>query len=702
MKFSRGRIAAGLVVGFLVLAAAIPAVRWRLAIVALKAVNQIDGLDWQDVPYILRANSGIRLSRLVRYRNPFILIGNPLDTPADHKLGADLFARSCARCHGEMAQGGAGPALVGRSLAHGSSDWAMYRTIRGGVPGTAMQAWGLSRDEIWRVIGFLRQSAFEYNQRLAAGAGESAAQVAPLEASTPEMLKAAAGDPSDWLLPAGSYSGQRFSRDTQLNTGNVARLAVRWIHQFNIPDQIVESVPIVVGRRLYVTLPNGSVLALDTETGAQIWHFTRPPPSDVRLCCITTNRGVAVLGKRVYVGTLDAHLLALDAATGELLWDQTVADYREGYSITSAPLPVGNLIITGIAGSDFPTRGFITAYDAATGAQRWRTYTIPAQGEPGNASWPGDSWRRGGASTWGIGAYDPELGLLYWGTGNPAPDYNAANRAGDNLYSCSLLALNAATGRLVWHFQFTPADDHDWDSIQTPALFDATEGGVAKKELAVANRNGFFYVLERDTGKFVRGGAYAKQTWASGLDANGRPIRLPGSSPTPGGTYLYPSTTGAANWWFQSYSPVTGLQYVDVLERGGIYFSSESPPSAESGKLYVGSAGRYVDGDFQYAVVRAIDPATAKVRWEHRINGNSDLPRGGLLSTAGNLVFGSDYSKLMALDATSGEQLWAFDTGGQISAAPVSYRVGERQYITVAAGQVLISFALPDAASAKN
>jgi len=691
----------GLALGLLVLAVAIPAVRWRLAIIAIKAADQIDGVEWQDIPYVLRPNSGIRLSRLVHYRNPYTVITNPLDSAADRKRGAERFARTCARCHGEVAQGGAGPALVGRSLAHGSSDWAMYRTIRHGVPGTAMQAWGLSREETWGVIAFLRQTAFDNSRRLAAGDAGSATQPAPLLPSTPEMLKAAGSDIADWLLPAGSYAAQRFSRDTQITSANVAQLTVRWIHQFNIADQIVESVPIVVGGRLYVTLPNGAVQALDSATGAQIWQYTRPPPADIRLCCITTNRGVAVLGKRVYVGTLDAHLLALDAATGELLWDQTVADYREGYSITSAPLPVGDLLITGIAGGDFPTRGFVSAYDAATGALRWRTYTIPAPGEAGSDTWPADSARHGGATTWGIGAYDPELGLLYWGTGNPAPDYNAVNRAGDNLYSCSLLALDVATGRLVWHFQFSPRDDHDWDSIQTPALIDTTEGGVPKKELAVANRNGFFYVLDRETGKFVRGAPYAKQTWASGLSADGRPLRLPGTSPTPGGAYVYPSTTGAANWWFQSYSPLTGLQYVDVLERGGMYFSSEGPPRVESGRLFAGSAGRYVEGDFQYAVVRAIDPATAKVRWEHRNGGVNELPRGGLLSTAGNLVFGSDTSKLMALDAMSGAQLWSFDTGGQISAAPVSYRVGGRQYITVATGQMLIGFALPDAAAAK-
>jgi alcohol dehydrogenase (cytochrome c) len=698
MRLSRGRTVAGALLALFVLVAAIPMVRWRVAIVVLKVVGQLDGVDWQDIPFVLRRNSGIRLSRLVRYRNPYTVIANPLDTPADRNYGGELFARTCARCHGDVAQGGAGPALVGRSLTHGTSDWAMYRTIRGGVPGTAMQAWGLQSDNIWRVIAFLRQRSFEFNQRLAAGTDGGTAQVAPPTPATSAMLLRAGEDTADWLLPDGSYSGQRFSRDTQLNSGNVAHLAVRWIHQFNTTDAVIETTPIVVGRRLYVTLPNGSVLALDTATGQQVWEYARPVPGDIHLCCITTNRGVAVLGTRVYVGTLDAHLIALDAASGQMLWDQNVADYHQGYSITSAPLPIGDMIVTGIAGGDFPTRGFISAYDAATGALRWRTYTIPAAGEAGHDTWPGDSWRAGGATTWGIGVYDPALGLLYWGTGNPAPDYNAANRQGDNLYSNSLLALQVGSGALAWHFQYSPGDDHDWDSVQTPALIDAMEGGVAKKELSVANRNGFFYVLDRETGKFVRGAAYAKQTWAGGLTADGRPARLAGSRPTPGGTYLYPSTTGAANWWPQAYSPLTGLHYVDVLERGGIYFSSESPPGVEPGRLYVGSAGRYIDSDFQYAAVRAIDPATATVRWEYRNAASSDLPRGGLLATAGNLLFGSDTSKLIALDATSGAPLWSFDTGAQISAPPVSYRVGERQYITVAAGQLLISFALPERA----
>lgn len=682
-----------------VIVVAVPAIRWRIAIVTLKAVGQLPSADWGEVAYILRPNTSVRLSRLTRYRDPFMVIANPAQSARDVAQGRELFAVRCARCHGDGAQGGVGPALVGRSLAHGDSDWAVFRTIRHGVPGTAMLPVTLPKQDVWRIIAFLHEMAYARSAQGSAiyqpgGSGE-APVLPPAGEVTVQMLATAASDLDDWLLPSGSYSAQRFSADTQINTANVSQLRVQWIHQFGTSDAIIESIPIIVGPRLYVTLPQGTVMALDAGTGRQLWEYTRPAPADVRLCCVTANRGVAVSGTRVYVGTLDAHLLALDATTGALLWDRTVASYRDGYSITSAPLPVGKLIVTGIAGGDFPTRGFISAYDATTGEPVWRTYTIPGPGEPGHDTWGGDSWRIGGATTWGIGSYDPQLGLLYWGTGNPAPDYNAASRPGDNLYSNSLLALDAATGRIVWHFQYTPADDHDWDSTQTPSLIDLMKGDTGQRLLAVANRNGFFYVLDRANGRFVRGTQFVKQTWAQGLLPSGRPARLPNTSPTPRGVYLYPSTTGATNWWMSAYSPLTGYLYVDVLERGGLYFSTESPPSPARGKLYAGSGGRYVPGDFYYTAVRAIDPATGSVRWDHHNSGYNDSPRGGLLATAGGVVFGSDTSTLFALNASNGTVLWSFDTGGQISAPPVSYRVAGRQYVSVASGELLMTFALP-------
>ena len=628
------------------------------------------------------------MSTLPYYRNGYLVIRDPLTSPADRRRGEEQFAAHCARCHGDSAQGGAGPALVGRTFARGDSDWAMFRTISHGVTATAMPPAPLAPDDVWRVITFLH--ALSHKANPAAGAS---IPIEPPAAATPEMLRGAATNIHDWPLPAGSYSGQRFSGDAQINAANVAQLAVAWVHQFGTADARIESTPLVVGRRLYVTLPQGGVMALDSRTGARIWRFDRAPPAGVRLCCITANRGAAMLGSRLYVGTLDAHLLALDAATGRLAWDQTVADYRDGYSITSAPLPVGDLIVTGIAGGDFPTRGFISAYDAATGALRWRFHTIPDPGQAGHETWgSGDAWRTGGVSTWGTGAYDPEAGILYWSTGNAAPDYNAALRPGDNLYSDSMLALDAASGRLLWHFQFSPGDDHDWDSNQTPALIDV---GQSEKLLAVANRNGFFYVLDRKTGKFIRGAPFAKQTWARALSPSGRPMRLPGTSPTVRGVFLYPGDNGATNWWPAAYSPATGLYYVDVLERGGLYFTTPSPPTPRAGEPFEGSGTGFRGEDARYTAVRAIDIRTAAVRWEHRNSGYSDWPRGGLLATAGGLVFGSDTSRIFALDATTGAVLWSFDTGGQICAPPISYRVADRQYIAVAAGDVMLAFALP-------
>jgi alcohol dehydrogenase (cytochrome c) len=674
-------------------AAAIPDVRWRAVLVVLKAAGQLPAVDWADLAHILRPGTDVMLSRLVHYRNPFMTITNTLVSTDDRARGKELFGKNCARCHGQSAEGGAGPALVGRALTHGESDWAIFRTIRLGVPGTAMQGVPLAPDDIWRVVGYLRgvPDPSHLDDTTTADHGSLGA---PVDVTDP-MLRQAAASPDNWLLPSGGYNGQRFSRDAQINSGNVSRMAVRWIHQFGTADAHIESVPIVAGRFLYVTLPGVSVIALEAATGKEVWRFTHPTPADVKLCCANVNRGVAVLGRRVFIATADAHLLALDAATGRLLWDQTVADYQEGYSITSAPLPIGNLVVTGMAGGEFPTRGFLRAYDAATGEPKWRFDTVPGPGEAGHDTWGGDSWKTGGASTWVTGSYDPELGLLYWGVGNPTPDFTTAGRPGDNLFSESVLALDAATGKLVWHFQFTPGDDHDFDAVHTPVLVDAVTNGVARKLLMVANRNGFFYVLDRQTGAFIRAAPFARQTWATGLTAEGRPIKSPAAQLTAEGVYLYPSMGGATNWWPAAYSPLTALYYVLTLERGGMYFSSTSPSAPSKGKLFVGGSGAYVEGDPRHTTIRSIDPQTATVRWEHVNRTYNDQPRGGLLSTAGGLVFGSDTSTFVALDAGSGAELWSFDTGGQICAAPISYRADDQQIVAVAAGQVLIAFQVP-------
>ena len=691
--FAKRRNVVLLIFAFAMLATAVavPQIRWRVLVVALKCAGQLGSVEWKELAMMLQPDSGVPLRALAGKRNPFAVISDPFESAADQAAGKTLFAANCARCHGDGASGGAGPALVGRMLKIGDSDWAMFHTITHGVPGTAMPAWSLKPLEVWRIIGYLRGLSDR-----ATIAGQSAGLAVPIKDVSIESLHAAGTQPGDWLLSQGSYNGQRFARDDQINTGNVASLAVKWVYQFGTTDDRNESVPIVAGDRMYVTHSPATLIALNARNGKRLWEYTRTLPSDLRLCCLNANRGVAVSGNRVYMGTLDAHLLAFDAATGKILWDKEVAPYKVGYSITSAPLIVDDMVVTGIAGGDFPTRGFITAYDAVTGAQKWRTYSIPGAGEPGVETWGGDNWRVGGVSTWGIGSYDPELGLIYWGTGNAAAVFDTRDRPGDDLYSNSVIALDKNTGKLAWYFQFSPGDDHDWDSNQTPILIDGDDPDH-KKLLAVANRNGFFYVLDRTNGKFLRAAPYVKQTWASGISDKGRPIRIPNTSPSPTGVFIYPSVSGATNFWPAAYSPATQRYYVMALERGGLFFTpSDMTPTP--GKIYGGSGGRFVDDDVRYTAIKAIDPATGKVTWEHRNATFNDWPRGGVLATAGGLVFGADTTSFIALNAATGEQLWSFQAGDTICAAPISYRIGDRQVIAVVAGQVLLTFVLPDIA----
>lgn len=671
--------------------AVVPAYRWRAIVVARKLTGLLTDMSWADLGDIAHPGSGFELRHLARWGDPYSTIQDPYTAAADRSRGRELFALNCAKCHGAQATGGLAPALVGRTLRHGDSDWAVYRTVTAGVPGTAMVGGLIGRRDIWRVIAYLRELGSSGSARTGFS-GPDAVTLGPApDVSSAKLLESSSGT-GEWLLPGGSYDGRRFSRDSEINIGNVSGLSVQWVYQLPPSDAPNESGPIVSGRYLYVTVPLGTVIALDAESGAKVWQYTRVIPSDFHVCCVAVNRGVAVLGRRVFFGTLDAHLVALDATSGQVVWDQSVADYKTGYSITSAPLPVGDVVITGIAGSEFPIRGFISAYDAATGTLRWRFNTVPDPGDPARKTWGGDSWKTGGAATWGIGAYDPELGLLYWGVATAAPDFNAALRPGDNLYANSLLALNPVTGKLVWHFQFLPGDDHDWDSTQTPSLIDLEEDGHIERLLAVANRSGFFYVLDRATGRFIRGAPFAKQTWATGLSASGRPIRAPNSAPTTQGVYVYPSANGATNWWPSAYSPLTHLYYVNVEEAGALFFAKDDS-SSKPGRMYIAGAATFNDPATD--MVRAIDPVTATVRWERKNSTVTSAPRGGLLATAGGLLFGSDGSRLYALDAATGKELWSFNAGAHISAPPMTFRIGGRQVIAVVAGHDLVTLALP-------
>lgn len=379
---------------------------------------------------------------------------------------------------------------------------------------------------------------------------------------THQRLLNAEKEPGNWLTYSGNFAGHRFSPLKQITDQNVARLTPAWVYQSNSLQKF-ETTPLVVDGVMYISEAPSHVTALDTRTGRVIWRYRRTLPDDVRVCCGQVNRGVALLGDLVYVGTVDAHLVALDTKTGAVRWDVTVADNKTGHSITVAPLAVKDKIIIGIAGGEYGIRGFLDAYDAKTGKLAWRFWTVPAAGEPEARTWAGESYKRGSAATWVTGAYDPDTNLLYWGTGNPGPDWNGEVRAGDNLYSDCLIALDLDTGKLKWHFQFTPHDVHDWDATEVPVLINAEFRGQPRKLLLFPNRNAFYYVLDRVTGQFLLGKPYAKQTWAKGLDDSGRPIRLPGTFPTVEGTRVWPSVAGANNW----YSPQLQPRYEASLRR---------------------------------------------------------------------------------------------------------------------------------------
>ncbi len=500
----------------------------------------------------------------------------------------------------------------------------------------------------------------------------------------------AAKEPGAWLTYSGGYFGQRYSLLDQLTPANVAGLKPAWVYQVAGNGQ-VETSAVVADGVMYVTEPPTTVTALDPRNGRPIWSYVRPMPSNLRnIGFPLTNRGVAILDDKVFVGTLDGAVVALDAATGAVRWETKVADNATGHSITMAPLAVKDKIVIGISGGEAGIRGFIDAYDAKTGTLAWRTYTVPAAGEKGVDTWAGDSYRNGAGATWLTGSYDPALNLIYWGTGNPGPDWNGDVRKGDNLYTSSVLALNADSGRMQWYFQYTPHDVHDWDANQIQVLADLTIAGQPRKALITANRNAFYYVLDRVTGEFLHAAPYAKQTWAAGIDPRGRPRVIEGSAPTPEGNLVYPSLQGATNWPSPSYSPQTGLFYVPVREMGSYYYKTDV--EYEPGNPFTGGGERRL-ADEAWGAVRALDARTGATVWDFRLPSPS---WSGVLSTAGGLVFsGSNEGNVYALDAKTGAPLWQFQVGGGVRSNPTTFLVDGKQHVSVAAGRAVFVFALP-------
>ena len=529
----------------------------------------------------------------------------------------------------------------------------------------------------------------------------AAAACLQAQVSFDRLLKAPQ-EPQNWLTYSGSLLGQRYSPLTQITPENVKNMEMQWAFQARSTEKF-EATPLVVDGVMYVTQAPNDLVAMDAVSGRVFWVYSHSPSPLARPCCGRVNRGVAILGDTLYMATIDAHLVAIDARNGHAIWNTEVAKADAGYALTLAPLVVKDKVIIGTAGGEYGIRGFIAAFDAKTGKEAWRFYTIPGAGEKGNETWTGDSWKRGGAPVWVTGSYDPDLNLMYWGIGNPGPDWNGDDRGGDNLYSDCVVALDADTGKLKWYFQFTPHDEYDYDAVQVPVLADMQWQGQPRKLMLWANRNGFMYVLDRTTGKFLLGKPFTKVTWATGLDEAGRPMHATGKAPTKEGNVVFPGAIGGTNWYSPSFSPRTGLFYIPSWDNSSGAFT-KAPSDYKEGQIFVGGGApgvvpalrgpqvlqrRQTEG---YGAVRAMDPKTGLQKWEFKM---ADVTTSGILTTASDLLFtGGREGYFMALDARDGKLLWRTNAGGEISMGPMTFQVGGKQYVTFAAGSSLFTFAL--------
>jgi alcohol dehydrogenase (cytochrome c) len=519
-----------------------------------------------------------------------------------------------------------------------------------------------------------------------------AAQQAAGPNVTPGDLLAGLEDPTRWLTYSGDYNGHRHSPLTQITPGNVHQLTPQWTFQTGIGGNF-QATPLVIDGVLYVTGYNNNAWAIDARSGRTFWRYRRELPEDLRLCCGPVNRGFGALGERLFMTTLDAHLLALDMRTGTVVYDIELEDYTVGYSATIAPLVVKDKVIVGIAGAEFGTRGWIDAYDAQTGKRAWRFYTVPAPGEPGGDTWPaGDAYMRGGGSVWVTGTYDPQQNLVFFGTGNPGPDYYSHVRKGDNLYTDSLVALDADTGELRWHYQFTPHDVHDWDATQVPVLGRLAMNGQPRNVVMFANRNGFFYVLDRGTGKLLLAKPFVQTTWAREIGTDGRPVLLPGNTPDETGTKTCPDLGGGTNFMSPSFDPATNLFFVTARETCAVYYGWDQPFTR--GEHYEGGGTQRPRDQKNFGALRAIDPLTGERKWEFRYPTTS---ASGVLTTASGLVFAGDGDgNVMAFDSRTGKNLWHYQLGSPLrSTSGTTYMLDGRQYLLVPSGSTLTAFALP-------
>jgi alcohol dehydrogenase (cytochrome c) len=625
--------------------------------------------------------------------------------------GYRQFENRCSLCHGTDGSGGEFGPNISLRLPNLTDD-QLITVIHGGLPKKGMPAFpNIEGEKLAELVSFLRSlkpkaseiikhrvvtntrkvlEGVVLNQSNDDMELQTSNQAIHLLRRTDNSFREVTSE-TDWPTYNGDLSGNRLTKLTQINKANVATLAPKWM--FTMPDvSYLEATPIVVQGIMYVTSAN-QCYALDAGNGRTLWHFSKPKRKEV-MGGVETNRGAAVAGNRLFMVTDDAHLLGLNRLTGTLDWDTEMADWHQNYFATSAPLVVGDLVISGTAGGENGARGFLAAFDQSTGKEVWRFQTVPRPGEPGSDTWKGDAWKHGGAVAWFTGAYDKELDTLFWQTGNPGPDYNGVDRAGDNLYSDCILALDPKTGKLKWYYQFTPHDIHDWDATEPIIMTDTEWQGEPRKLLFMANRNGFFYVFDRGNGKLLLARQFIKKlNWASEIGGDGRPVLLT-LEKVEDGTKVCPSQDGATNWYSASYLPSTGLFYLQTVEKCDIY--TQSPAEWQFGQGYLGGSQKPVPGEIPQKVLRAIDVKTGKVVWELPQTGKADTWGGTLVTETGVLFFAEDSGRFQAVDAGNGKPLWTFNANQFWKASPMAYGFDGSEFIAIASGQTVTAFGLPN------
>jgi alcohol dehydrogenase (cytochrome c) len=647
----------------------------------------------------------------------YILVGaSLLCGQAAAPPGRAIFERRCAGCHGAEGTGGElGPAIVFRLPNRSDQELAAF--ITAGVPPRGMPAFNLPAQEMTDLVAFLRtlrppaggRGGAPVRKKIETTDGktiegtvisENALELqlrtddkrAHIFRTAPNSKYRPVTSETNWPSYNGNPGGNRFSTLSQINKSNVKRMAPKWV--YNMPNAArLETTPVVVDGFMYVTAANECV-ALDAGTGRELWHFQRDRTKGlVGNAAGGFNRGVAIAGDRLFMVTDHAHIISLNRFTGELLWDTEMADWKQNYNATGAPLVAGDLVISGTAGGDEGARGFLAAFDQKTGKEVWRFWTVPLPGEPGSETWQGDDINHGGAVTWMTGSFDPEAGLLYWPTGNPGNDLNGDRRGGDNLYATCILALDVKTGKLKWYYQFTPHNVWDYDATQPSVVIDANFKGQPRKLLVHADRNGFYYVFDRLTGELLLAKPFVKNlTWAKEIGKDGRPVLNPNQEPTTQGVRVCPSLEGATNWYSTAYNPATRMYYLQTLEGCANFVKRDTQWMA--GRGYMGGNARPLPGESRKKFLRALDMQTGELKWEVPQTGPGNS-WGGVVATAGGIVlFGEDGGLLSVVDATTGERLWQFPAGVSWRASPMTYAFDGKQYFAVSAGANVIAFGL--------